>query len=142
MELAFYHVTRGAIEAVLPRLIERGLAAGLRIALRVPDPAERARLDRWLWDYEPASFLPHGAEDAEDAADQPVLLTAGDAAANGAAMLIALAPPLPRTGFARVALLFADSDRDSARAEWRALKGEGIAATYWKQGASGWEKAG
>jgi len=141
MEVHFYLVTRGTTDAVLPRLIERALEAGMRVALRVPDAAERARLDRWLWEYQPASFLPHGAEDGADPADQPVLLVANDSAANGAAMLLALAAPLPRAGFTRVALLFADADAEAARAEWKALKAEGLALTYWKQGAKGWEKA-
>jgi DNA polymerase-3 subunit chi len=142
MDIGFYHVTRGGADAVLPRLLERALAAGLKVAVRAADPAERARLDRLLWEYQPESFLPHGTEDGPDPAEQPVLLTAGDMAANGAAMLVALAPPLPRAGFERVALLFADADADAARAEWRALKAEGLAASYWKQGAKGWEAAG
>lgn len=142
MEIAFYHVTRGLPDAVLPRLLERALDAGYRVALRVPDAAERTRLDRWLWEYAPASFLPHACEDGPNPADQPVLLTAGDTAANGATMLLALEPPLPRNGFARAALLFGEEAAADARAEWKALKAEGLAPTYWKQGARGWEKAG
>ena len=142
LDIRFYHVTKGGADTVLPRLLERALAAGLRIAVRVPDAAERARLDRALWDYAPESFLPHGAEDGPDPEEQPVLLTAGDRAANAATMLVALAPPLPRAGFDRVALLFGDADAEAARGEWRALKAEGLAASYWKQGVKGWEQAG
>jgi DNA polymerase-3 subunit chi len=142
VDIAFYHVTRGPVEAVLPRLLERAFASGLRVALRVPDPARRAALDQHLWTYDALSFLPHAAEPCDSAADQPILLTATHTAANDAQMLIALEPPLPRDGFARAALIFADADAAPARAEWKALKADGIAATYWKQTASGWEKAG
>lgn len=140
MDIAFYHVTRGTVETVLPRLLDRALAAGLRVGVRVPDPAQRAVLDQHLWTYDPLSFLPHAAEPCEDAADQPILLTATNRPANNAQMLIALEAPLPREGFDRAALLFADAA--PARAEWKAIKADGLAATYWKQGASGWEKAG
>lgn len=142
MDTAFYHVTRGTVEAVLPRLLERALAAGLRVAVRVPDAAQRAALDQHLWTYDPLSFLPHAAEPCDGPEQQPILLTATQRPANGAQMLIALAPPLPREDFARAALIFADADAASAREEWKALKADGLSATYWKQGAGGWEKAG
>lgn len=142
MEIAFYHVTRGAVEAVLPRLLERALGAGLRVAVRVPDPAQRAALDQHLWTHDPLSFLPHAAEPCDAPAEQPILLTATHRPTNDAQMLIALEPPLPREGFARAALIFADADAAVARAEWKALKADGCAAVYWKQGTSGWEKAG
>ncbi len=142
MEIAFYHVTRGPVESVLPRLLERALAADLRVAVRVPDPAQRAALDQHLWTYDPLSFLPHAAEPCDMPEAQPILLTATHTPANGAHMLITLEPPLPREGFARAALIFAEADAAPARAEWRALKADGLAATYWKQGANGWEKAG
>ena len=142
VDIAFYHVTRGTAEGVLPRLLERALAAGLRVAVRVPDPAERAALDQHLWIYDAASFLPHAAEPCDHAERQPILITGTNRPANAATMLIALAPPLPREGFARAALVFADADAAPARAEWTALKADGLAATYWKQGEKGWEKAG
>lgn len=123
----------------MPRLLGRALEAGLRVAVRGGDAAQ---LDRHLWEYDAASFLPHALDTAPDAARQPILLTDAFPPANGATMLVALAPPLPRTGFARAALVFADANADAARAEWKALKAEGLAATYWKQSDKGWEKAG
>ncbi len=124
---------------MLPRLLERALEAGLRVAVRGGDAVA---LDRHLWAYDPASFLPHALDTDTDATRQPVLLTEAATPANAATMLIALAPPLPRTGFTRAALVFADADAAPARAEWKALNAEGLAATYWKQGDKGWEKAG
>ena len=124
---------------MLPRLLERALAAGLRVAVRGGDAA---RLDRHLWEHDTASFLPHALDTDAEAARQPILLTDADVPANGATMLVALAPPLPRAGFTRAALVFADADADAARAEWKVIRAEGLAATYWKQGDKGWEKAG
>lgn len=134
-------MTRGGVEAVLPRLLERALAAGMRVAVRVPDAGERAALDRWLWCYSAESFLAHAAEPCADADAQPVLLVAGDHAPNGAAMFVALAPPLPREGWERVALVFGEADAGAAREAWKAVKAEGGAAVYWKQGERGWERA-
>lgn len=147
-DVGFYHLTARPLDAVLPRLLEKAVAGGHRVVLRSADAALLARLDTLLWTYDPASFLPH-AVDGEHAAMQPVLLTSGDAAANGAGLLAVVDGALPGdlAPYTRVLYLFDGGDDDAlalARRHWRALKArEGITATYWKEDDAGrWSKAG
>jgi DNA polymerase-3 subunit chi len=139
VDVAFYHATRDAADAVAPRLIQKALDAGHRVALRAADPARLAALDGLLWTHDATSFLPHGVAGGPFDARQPCLLMANDGRpANGATVLVLLDPPLPADGFARVLLLFDEATRDAARGAWKAWEGP---ATYWKQGPRGWEKA-
>ena len=73
------------------------------------------------------------------------MLIAEDATepANAARVAVLLAPPVAGlTGYDRAAYLFPDSETETARAEWRAVKAAGGVAAYWKQSARGWGKAG
>ena len=146
-EIGFYQLGTRPLDAVLPRLIEKALAAGHRVLVRHDDPALLARLDAALWTYEPASFLPH-ARDGERAAAQPVLLSAGEPV-NRADLLAIPGGPLPHPlgGFVRVLYLFDGSDDAAlalARDEWRRVRGMPDASpVYWREGEGGrWEKAG
>ncbi len=73
-DVNFYQLASKPLDAVLPRLLEKAVAAGFRTVIRATDPALLARLDGALWTYDAASFLPH-AVDGPFAAEQPVLLT-------------------------------------------------------------------
>lgn len=147
-EIGFYQLGRRGLDAVLPRLLEKALAAGHRVLVRHPDAALLKRLDARLWDYEPASFLPHGV-DGEAAASQQVLLTAQAGNPNGADLLAVPGGALPDdvNGFARALYLF-DGNEDAAlalaRDEWRRVRGlAGASPVYWREVEGGrWEKAG
>src|SRR3979490_2076696 len=76
-EVNFYHLTRSSLEAALPRLLAKNLAAGRR----------RGALNPHLWPYDPNGFLPHGAAKDGDAERQPVWLTHLDENPNGAGFL-------------------------------------------------------
>ena len=144
-DVGFYHLTRQALEAMLPRLLEKAYAAGHRILVHCADAEQLKRLDQQLWTYDDASFLPHGSEDK---ALQPVLLTTSqDERANNPDVLSALdGLDIERIGdFARVLYLFEESDPQrlaAARASWSALKGrDGVTRTYWQQDERGrWVK--
>jgi DNA polymerase III subunit chi len=139
VEVGFYHLTRSAVEDVLPKLLEKGLAAGHRIGVRCVDERQAKALDAHLWTWDERSFLPHGMDDADA---QPILLGVGDAAAaNGADLLVTLTGAPPTDGFRRVLHIFDDAGREAARAHWRALDAAGITRSYWQQGDAGWEKA-
>ena len=56
----FYHLTRRPLEATLPLLLEKALAAGWRVAVRGVDAARLDRLDARLWLGPEDGFLPHG----------------------------------------------------------------------------------
>lgn len=129
-EVHFYHLQRQSLDAVLPALLTRSRERGWRALVKLATPDRMAALDDHLWSYSDESFLAHGAETGGDVADQPVLLTLGDANPNGAAMLVvaegASLPPALE-GYERVALVFDGQDEAglaAARETWRRLKGE------------------
>jgi DNA polymerase III subunit chi len=142
-EIAFYHCTRAPAAAVAPRLVAKAHGAGHRIVL-LGDAALLESLDRALWADDPASFLPHGLDDA---ANQPILLATVAEPLNGASVLISVGAAIPGdiAGFARVLNLF-DADTPAharARDDWKALAGrDGITRSYWQQGdGGGWSRA-
>lgn len=137
MEIGFYHATRTDADAVVPRLAEKALAGGHRVAVRSADRARLARLDQTLWTFDPASFIAHALDTHPHAARQPLLLTTADRPANAADLLVMLDGDLPADGFARVLYVFDDAARDAARAAWKALA---TAAIYWKQSDRGWTR--
>lgn len=139
-EVSFYHCTRTAPDATLPRLLDRVLASGERAVVLCGSPERVAALDALLW--EAGDWLPHGATD--DADLQPVWLTATPANPNGAAMLFlidgAQADP---SGYARAFDLFDGNDPAqvaAARARWTQVKAAGHTPVYWQQAARGWER--
>ncbi len=147
-DVNFYQLARRPLDAVLPRLLEKALAAGFRAVVRTADEALLARLDEALWTYEPASFLPH-AVDGDYAATQPILLTAAADDANAADLITVVDGVLPGdlAPYRRALYLFDGGDDAAlvrARAHWRALKGrDDVTPVYWREGEGGrWEQAG
>lgn len=144
MQVYFYHLTTRPLERVLPAIAERVLASGARLLIVAEDDARRAALDRLLWEYRPASFLPHAEAGGPDDAAQPVLIAGAPQAANGARH-VALADGQWRDaalGFDRAFHFFDEASIADARAAWRSLAGrDGVERRYWKQGGTGgWEQ--
>jgi DNA polymerase-3 subunit chi len=146
-EILFYHLQRQPLEAVLPALVAKSRERGWRVAIEVPVPERLAALDDHLWTYSDESFLAHCSDREPDAAEQPVVLTAGRGNPNGAAIRFLVAGatiPEEVDLYERVVLLFDGNDEDalaSARADWRRLKEAGRTATYWQQDERGrWDK--
>jgi len=76
---------------------------------------------------------------------QPITLTNAFDNPNGAQALFLVegAEAGELAGYARCVVLFDGSDPDQlarARGQWSALKSQGLAMSYWKQQARGWEK--
>lgn len=145
-EVAFYQLQRAPLEAVLPRLLERTLAANRR-ALVLAGSAERVEaLAGLLWTYRPDSWLPHGTVKDGAASDQPVWLSETDDNPNGASYLFLTdgAGTDRMADYERCFDLFDGNDEAAvaaARERWTALKAEGHALTYWQQDGRGkWEK--
>lgn len=143
----FYHLTRRPLEAVLPQLVTRALGAGWRVAVRGTTEATLERLDAILWTSDSEGFLPHGQAGGPHDADQPVLLTLGHDLPNGAVCVMSvegaeLAPEEVRR-LERACVIFDGADAaalETARGQWRALTGAGIAAQYWSEESGKWEK--
>lgn len=147
-EIGFYHLTRSALEAALPRLLERALAHGFKAVVRVTSEDRLKDLNTALWTYDPGSFLPHGGPDDGDAAMQPIYLTTGADVPNDARLLVLTegldAADLDR--FDRAVALFDGRNEaavTAARERWKTLKDQGYPLTYWQQAPDGrWQKKG
>jgi DNA polymerase-3 subunit chi len=147
-EVRFHHLERRRVDQALPRLLERALEEGRRILVRAPSDEMVAALNEQLWTYDDASFLPHGAAGDGDPMDQPIFLTAELENSNAATMLVRLSGA--ETGgaddaFDLVVLMFDGRDETAlakARDEWRRLKDQGHAISYWRESdEGGWERA-
>ncbi|MDU8945651.1 DNA polymerase III subunit chi [Ovoidimarina sediminis] len=141
----FYHLTRDPVEVTLPMLLGRAREAGWRVLVRGGDAGRLDWLDQKLWMGD--GFLPHGLAGGPHDADQPVLLTTGAAAPNGAACLMAVdgaSVSAEEAGaMERVCILFDGNDPaavEAARGQWRDLTSAGVSAQYWSQDGGRWQK--
>jgi len=147
-EFRFHHLERARLDQALPELLQRAYDEGRRAIVRAASDEMVAALNGRLWTYDDASFLPHGAAGDGDPASQPIFLTTGAGNPNGASLLVRLSgagASLADQGFDAVVLLFDGRDEEAiaeARREWKRLKEEGQAVSYWREGEDGgWERA-
>jgi DNA polymerase III subunit chi len=147
-EVRFYHLEQRRVDQALPPLLERALEEGRRILVRASSDEMVAALNERLWTYDDSNFLPHGAAGDGDPMEQPIFLTGEVANLNAATMLVRLSGAevgAADDAFDLVVLLFDGRDEAAlaqARAEWRRLKDEGRAISYWRESDEGsWERA-
>ena len=148
-EVLFYHLTSTPLSRSLPDLLERSLQRGWRAVVRAADPQRLAQVDDLLWQYDEASFLPHGTADLGHAETQPIYLTCGAENPGGATVLMlvagARAAPAEAAGFDRICVMFdgnAPEALDAARQDWVAVRDAGLTGKYWAQVEGKWtEKA-
>ncbi|HET6970646.1 MAG TPA: DNA polymerase III subunit chi [Phenylobacterium sp.] len=144
-EVWFYHLERTGLDQALPELLEKTLQRGWKAIVRSTAPERIEHLDGWLWSYRDESFLPHAPAEEPGAARQPILLTTGAENPNAADALFLVdgAEPGDLTGYQRCVVLFDSADEaqlQTARAQFKAAKAQGLPVSYWKQQARGWEK--
>lgn len=145
-EVAFYHLTRSALEQALPKLLEKTLQAGKRAVVMAGSSQRVEHLNGALWTYDAASWLPHGSAKDGHAEEQPVWLTDADENPNDAQFLFLTdgAECAELASYERCFELFDGNNPDSvqtARGRWKAYKAAGYELTYWQQTDSGgWQK--
>ena len=83
-DIAFYHLMRSPLEAVLPRLLEKTRQAGKRAVVLAGSEERVEALNALLWTHDPDGWLPHGSDKDGNAPEQPVWLTEKDENPNGA----------------------------------------------------------
>ena len=88
MQIVGYHHSISPIEKVLPKLLEKVLAAGQRAVVMAPSEDELKIIDTFLWTYSKSELLPHGTADDGNASYQPIWLTCTPENPNGAHVLI------------------------------------------------------
>jgi DNA polymerase-3 subunit chi len=146
-EIGFYHLTRMDVAAALPPLLGRTLAAGEKAVVLCGSAERVAALDTALWVVPNPDWLPHGTAATPHPEWQPVFLTAAEENPAGAEFLFLVdgAQSVRPEAYKRIFDLFDGNDEAAlaaARSRWSAAKAAGFGVAYWKQGASGWEKAG
>jgi DNA polymerase III subunit chi len=147
-EIRLHHLERRRVDQALPALLERAYDEGRRIVVRASSQEMVEALNNRLWTYDDASFLPHGAAGDGDPMSQPIFLTTKVENPNAATMLVLLAGAETSPddeAFDPVVRLFDGRDEEAlaeARREWKRLKDEGRALSYWREGEDGgWERA-
>ncbi|MEP2640261.1 DNA polymerase III subunit chi [Roseobacter sp.] len=142
----FYHLTRRPLEQTLAMLLGKALGAQMRVVVRGPDLGRMGWLDEQLWHGAEDGFLPHGMAGGAHDALQPVLLTTGPDAPNGAGCLMtvdgAAVDAADVADMDRVCVLFDGNDPSAlevARDQWKALKAAGASAQYWSEESGRWE---
>ena len=145
-EVRFYHLTESKLEDALPALLEKSVERGWKVVVQTAEDVRRDFLDAHLWTFRDDSFLPHGTDAAPMPQEQPVLLTATPENQNSATVRFVVdgAEPPPLDPYERVVFMFDGYDQlqlEGARAQWKKLKGDGHALTYWQQSPEGrWVK--
>lgn len=145
-EISFYQLKRQPVERALFTLLGKVLEQGGRAVVRLGSGEEAESLDTALWTIDPNSFLPHTTEKTKYPDRQPVLLTTGTDAPNGARFVFVV-PGGATEGlenFQRAFVLFAgerEAQVKRARETWKTFKEKGAELTYWTQQENGaWKK--
>jgi len=145
-EIRFYHLQRQTLEEALPKLMEKVVGAGLRAVVKVPGKGLMQTIDKVLWDFDPASFLPHDTEGCDDPGAQQIYLTTNDENPNDASVLVLIDAVDSETvsEFDRCLYMF-DGRKETvvakARETWKSFKDFGAEMSYWQQReGGGWEQ--
>jgi DNA polymerase-3 subunit chi len=145
-EIRFYHLMRGSLEDVLPRMLDLTLERGRRAVVLLGSAERVEALNAHLWTFDPGSFLPHGSARDGRPERQPVWLTHVDENPNDATYLFVADGGVSEriASYERVSEIFDGRDEQAvadARQRWAAYRSAGHAIEYWQQGArGGWEK--
>jgi DNA polymerase III subunit chi len=148
-EILFYHLKGQTPEQMLPALLQKSLERGWRVVVQAASEERVEALDAHLWTWRDDSFLPHGTWRDPQAAEQPIVLTAGEENPNRAAVRFLVdGADLPEntSAYERIVTLFDGDDPDAveaARARWTRAKAEGAEVTYWRADENGrWQRQG
>jgi DNA polymerase III subunit chi len=141
-EVWFYHLERTTADAELPRLLQRGLERGLRMAVVTPTIDRVREFSQKLWGLEETSFIPHGFEGEPHPDKQSIYLCTDDATPNASSFKFYIdgAEPTSLETLDRASIMFDGTNEtaiEHARALWRKFKSENATIRYWKQDEEG-----
>ncbi len=141
-EVFFYHLTSQPMKVVLPQLVAKGLERNLRMAVETALPENVVKISEMLWAADDVAFLPHGLGDDDNAALQPLVVSATPENYNQATVRFFVDGALPHSieGLARAVIMFDGADDqavEQARAQWKRQKSDGHNISYWKQDEGG-----
>jgi DNA polymerase III subunit chi len=141
-EVFFYHLEGSTAEDMLPDLLQRGFARGLRMAVETADIERLSALSQKLWADEDVAFLPHGLEGEPFPERQGIWLAANAENPNGASFRFYFGgalPPMANT-YERISVMFdggEEAELQTARQLWRDFKARGVVVKYWKKDEAG-----
>lgn len=132
----------------LAPLLTKAYDAGYKALVKCGDDKTVKQLDKWLWEFDPNSFLPHGTDRQDHKDKQPVYLSKEFENENKANLLVLTdgsdVPPALEKGFERIIDLFDGHNAQEltqARQRWKNYKDQGHALVYWQQQPNGgWKK--
>ena len=141
-EVFFYHLEGNVAEDVLPDLLQRGLARGLKLAVEVPDKERLSAFSQKLWALEDVAFLAHGIAGEPYPERQKIWLATEDDNPNSATFRFYFggAWPTGDASYERVSLMFDGGNEielQTARQLWRDFKAQGLVIKYWKKDEGG-----
>ncbi|QOL19395.1 DNA polymerase III subunit chi [Candidatus Bodocaedibacter vickermanii] len=139
MQIVGYHHSISPLEKVLPKLLEKVLAAGQRAVVMAPSEDQLKIIDTFLWTYSKSELLPHGTADDGNPSYQPIWLTCTDENPNGAQVLVLIdaVRPTNLSQFEKVLIL--DSAWSNESTQWAQSIGD---LTVWEeQVQGGWQRA-
>lgn len=141
-EVWFYHLEREPVEHVLPGLLQRGVARGLKLSVEAPSVTRLQQISESLWSLEDVAFVPHGMADDPQPDHQPLFLSLNETIPNNAdyRFYVDGAEPQSVNTLTRASILFDGNSEDAlaqARGLWKKFKTEGHAIRYWKQSPEG-----
>lgn len=145
-EVMFYHLETDTLDRVLPQLLEKTMERGWRAVVQCASDERLEALDLALWTYRDDSFLAHGTRRTGVPELQPIYLTTGSDAPNGAQVRFVVdgAAAEDFSGYERVVYLFDGNDPQAlgtARQQWMAARNAGCAVSYWQRSPAGrWER--
>jgi len=141
----FYHLESATIKGVLPALLEKSIARGWSVLIKM-DAADMNDMDNFLWTYRDESFLPHGRDDEPQADTHPIRLSATATAADGADVVFIIdgSEVDELKGVSRCIFLINGRNQEAvtqARQRWSRLKKTKASLSYFQQNERGvWEK--
>lgn len=140
------------LERAAAMILGRAMSRDQRSLVWCGDRDRLTALDRYLWEHDPDSFLPHGLASAPDAARhaarQPIWLSPEWANPNQAVVALVLDGGALQPGWLEdmeiVCDLFSGHDPDAvaaARQRWVGYRDAGFRLSYWEEGdGGGWER--
>lgn len=145
-EIRFYHLQKQSIEEALPKLAELVAKSGNKGVIKVADKHMAKILDKALWTYDAASFIPHDVEGSAYIDDQVIYITTKDENPTSAEMIILVNGEKVEdlTPFQRILYMFEGQQDEiiaTARNDWKDFKSLGFEMSYWQQkDEGGWEQ--
>lgn len=92
MQVVGYHYTHSSLQQILPKLLEKILAADQQVVIVMDNDAQLREIDTYLWTYSKSNLLPHGMAEDGNAHLQPIWLSTTLENPNSADVLVWLNP--------------------------------------------------